>query len=115
LTPFAKALVEEDASFNWRTLVGEAWDFAAATLALPRQAEAVLGKLNRSELALRIPNVEEQLGRLELTMRRVMGAVIGAAAVLGAVQLYVAGHRTAGAWLAAGAVMALLWSVTRRL
>ena len=115
LTPFAKTLLEEESSFDWRMLVDEAWGVAMATLALPRQAEAALGKLNRSELALRIPSVEDQLGRLELTMRRVMGAVLGAAALLGAVQLFVAGQKTAGAWLAAGALVALVWSVTRRL
>ena len=67
-------------------LADEAWNVAAATLALPRQAESVLAKLNRSELALQIPQVEEQLGRLELTIRRLAGAVIFAAAAVGAVQ-----------------------------
>ena len=59
--------------------------------------------------------MEEQLGRLELTMRRVMGAVFCAAAVLGAVQLEVAGQRVAAVWLGAAGSIALAWSVTRRL
>jgi hypothetical protein len=83
-------------------------------LALPKQAEAVLSKLNRSELSLQVPRVEEQLGRLELTMRRLAGAVISASSLLGAVQLYVSGQITASAWLAAGALVALIWSLTRR-
>jgi hypothetical protein len=58
--------------------------------------------------------VEEQLGRLELTVRRMAGAVIFAAALLGAVQLYVAGQTPASAWLAGGALVALIWSLTRR-
>ena len=114
LAPFAKTLIEEESGFTWRILVDQAWDVAAATLTIPKQAEAVLGKLNRSELALQVPRVEEELGRLELTMRRVMGAVICAAAVVGAVQLYVAGRTTASEWLAAGAIVALIWSATRR-
>jgi len=114
LTPFAKTLVAED-STPARQLLDEAWNIAAALVAIPRELDVTLGKLNRSELALRIPRVEEQLGRLELTMRRVTGAVLCAAAVLGAVQLEVAGQRVAAMWLGAAGLIALAWSVTRRL
>jgi predicted unusual protein kinase regulating ubiquinone biosynthesis (AarF/ABC1/UbiB family) len=114
LTPFARTLLAEDSTFDWRILLDEAWDVAGAVLAVPKQAEAVLGKLNRSELALQVPRVEEQLARLELTVRRMVGAVICAASLLGAVQLYVVGQMTASAWLAAGALVALMWSATRR-
>jgi predicted unusual protein kinase regulating ubiquinone biosynthesis (AarF/ABC1/UbiB family) len=115
LTPFAQSLLEEESTFNWRVLADEAWHVAAATLALPRQAESVLAKLNRSELALQIPQVEEQLGRLELTIRRLAGVVIFAAAAVSAVQLWVTGSRIAGLSLAGGAIVALLWTATRRL
>jgi predicted unusual protein kinase regulating ubiquinone biosynthesis (AarF/ABC1/UbiB family) len=115
LTPFAQTLLEEESTFNWRVLADEAWNVAAATLALPRQAESVLAKLNRSELALQIPQVEDQLGRLELTIRRLAGAVIFGAAAVGAVQLWVTGNRIAGLSLAGGALVALLWTATRRL
>jgi predicted unusual protein kinase regulating ubiquinone biosynthesis (AarF/ABC1/UbiB family) len=115
LTPFAQTLLEEESTFNWRVLADEAWNVAAATLALPRQAESVLAKLNRNELALQIPQVEDQLGRLELTIRRLAGAVIFAAAAVGAVQLWVTGNRIAGLSLAGGALVALLWTATRRL
>lgn len=115
LAPFAKTLIEEESLFNWRVLLGEAWDVAAATLALPKQAEAVLGKLNRSELALHVPKVEERLARLELTIRRVAGAVLCGAAMLAAAQLYATGSRTASLWLAAAAAAALVWAATRRL
>ena len=114
LAPFAKTLIEEESLFSWRILADEAWAVTAATLAIPKQAEALLGRLNRSELELQVPRVEEQLGRLELTMRRVAGSVICAAAVVGAVQLYVTGQRTASGWVAAGAIAALIWSATRR-
>jgi predicted unusual protein kinase regulating ubiquinone biosynthesis (AarF/ABC1/UbiB family) len=115
LTPFAQTLLEEESTLNWRVLADEAWNMAAATLALPRQAESVLAKLNRNELALQIPQVEGQLARLELTIRRLAGAVIFAAAAVGAVQLWVTGKRTASLLLAGGAIVALLWTATRRL
>jgi predicted unusual protein kinase regulating ubiquinone biosynthesis (AarF/ABC1/UbiB family) len=115
LTPFAQTLLEEESTLTWRVLADEAWNVAAATLALPRQAESVLAKLNRNELALQIPQVEEQLGRLELTIRRLAGAVIFAAAAVGAVQLWVTGNRIAGLSLAGGAIVALLWTATRRI
>jgi predicted unusual protein kinase regulating ubiquinone biosynthesis (AarF/ABC1/UbiB family) len=114
IAPFAKTLVGDVAGFDWRRLVDGAWDIASALAAIPRQAATTLEKLNRSELALRIPHVEEHLGRLELTMRRVMGAVLCAAAVLGAVQLDVAGQPTAALGLGAAGLVALVWSFTRR-
>jgi predicted unusual protein kinase regulating ubiquinone biosynthesis (AarF/ABC1/UbiB family) len=114
LTPFAKTLLEEDSTFGWRNLLDEAWDVAGAVWAIPKQTDTVLGKLNRGELALRVPQVEQQLGRLELTVRRMAGAVICAASLLGAVQLYVGGQTTASAWLATGALVALIWSASRR-
>ncbi len=95
-------------------LLEEVSDLVGAALAVPRQAESVLAKLDRSELALQVPKVEEQLGRLELTIRRMMGAVLCAAGVLGAVQLEIAGHEVAAAWLAGAALAALLWTATRR-
>jgi predicted unusual protein kinase regulating ubiquinone biosynthesis (AarF/ABC1/UbiB family) len=114
LTPFAATLIKEDATFGWNTLFEEAWDVGSALLALPRQAETALGKLNRDELALQIPRVEAQLERLELTIRRVVGAVLCAAAALGAIQLYVAGQPTASFWLAVAGIVALVWTITRR-
>jgi len=112
--PFARTLIGEASGSEWKWLLDEAWDVATALAAIPRQAETTLEKLNRSELALRIPQVEERLGRLELTIRRLMGALLCAAAMLGAVQLEVAGARTTALWLAVAAVIAMAWSVTRR-
>ena len=114
LAPFAKTLIGEESPFEWRRLRDGVWDIASALAAIPRQAETTLEKLNRSELALRIPQVEQQLGRLELTMRRVMGSVLCAAAVLGAVQLEVAGRQTAALGLGTAGMIALVWNLTRR-
>jgi predicted unusual protein kinase regulating ubiquinone biosynthesis (AarF/ABC1/UbiB family) len=115
LAPFAKTLISEDSRPEWKLFLDEAWNAAAALMTIPRAAEVTLGKLNRSELALRIPKLEEQLGRLELTIRRVIGAVLCAAAVVGAIQLDLAGRRTHAAWLMGVALIALVWSATRRL
>jgi predicted unusual protein kinase regulating ubiquinone biosynthesis (AarF/ABC1/UbiB family) len=115
VAPFAKTLLAEEAPSEWRRLVDGAWDITAALMAIPRQAETTFEKLNRSELALRIPQVEAQLARLELTIRRGIGAVLCAAAALGAVQLDIAGQRTAAGWLAAVGLIALVWTITRRL
>jgi predicted unusual protein kinase regulating ubiquinone biosynthesis (AarF/ABC1/UbiB family) len=114
LSPFARTLISEDSSPEWKLFLDEAWNAAAALMTIPRAAEVTLGKLNRSELALRIPKLEEQLGRLELTIRRVIGAVLCGAAVVGAVQLDLAGRRTHAAWLMGVALIALVWSATRR-
>jgi predicted unusual protein kinase regulating ubiquinone biosynthesis (AarF/ABC1/UbiB family) len=114
LTPFARTLVEEDGAAGWSVIVDELWDLAAALLTVPKRADAVLGMLERGEVSLQIPNVERELARLELTIRRTVGIVVAAVAALGAVQFHFDGHATTSAWLAGAAAAALLWSATRR-
>lgn len=87
---------------------------ARALLALPRRAEAILSKMERGELAVRVPQIAEQVDRLELAVRRLVGGVIFAALLMGGVQLYLAGQVLFGSILLAIAGAALVWVVFAR-
>jgi hypothetical protein len=69
----------------------------------------VLNKLEKGEVAVRVPQLAERVDRLELAMRRMAGAVIFAALLVSGVQLYLAGQIVWGGLLLAGAASALAW------
>ena len=74
ITPYAgKLLAEEDGS-SWDFLVTEVGAILQSLIALPRQLETALGKIERDELGVRAPMIELQVGKLELTMRRIVFA-----------------------------------------
>jgi predicted unusual protein kinase regulating ubiquinone biosynthesis (AarF/ABC1/UbiB family) len=111
VAPFAQKLIAEEAASGWEFWLGELEALARSLLALPRRTEAVLGQLERGEAAVRVPQLTEQVGRLELAVRRMVGGVIFAALLVGGVQLYLAGQMLFGGALFAGAALALGWVV----
>jgi len=109
LAPYAQKLIAEEAVSGWEFWLGEAEKFVRAAFAVPLRLEATLGLMERGELSVRVPQIAEQVGRLELAVRRMVGGVIFAALLVGGVQLYLAGEMLFGGVLLAGALMALGW------
>jgi predicted unusual protein kinase regulating ubiquinone biosynthesis (AarF/ABC1/UbiB family) len=111
VVPYAQKLIAEEAASGWEFWLGELETLVRALLALPRQTEAVLGRMERGELAVRVPEIAEQIGRLELAVRRMVGGVIFAALLVGGVQLYLSGQASFGGLFLLGATLTLLWIV----
>ena len=111
IAPFAQQLLAEEATSGWGFWISELGVMARALLALPGRAESVLVKMERGELAVRVPQLIEQVDRIELAIRRLVGAVIFAALVTGGLQLHLAGHARAGTVLLAGAGIALAGAI----
>ena len=114
VAPYMQKLIAEEASSGWEFWLGELGAIARALLALPGRAEAVLSRMERGELDVRVPQVAERLGRMELTIRRATGAVIFAALLISGVQFYLAGQITVGQALLAGAGVVLVWMILAR-
>jgi len=109
VVPYAQKLIAEEATSGWEFWLDELGDLARALLALPKQTEAVLSKMERGEIAVRVPQLTEQISRLELAVRRMIGGTIFAALLLGGVQLYVAGQMGFGSALFVGAAAVCIW------
>ena len=109
VVPYAQKLIAEEVTSGWEFWLDELGDLARALLSLPKQTEAMLSKMERGELAVRVPQLTEQVSRLELAARRMVGGTIFAALLLGGVQLYVAGQMGFGSALFGGAAAALIW------
>jgi predicted unusual protein kinase regulating ubiquinone biosynthesis (AarF/ABC1/UbiB family) len=111
LAPYAQKLIAEEAASGWEFWLGELEALARALLALPARTESVLGRMERGDLEVRVPQIAEQIGRLELAVRRMVGGVIFAALLVGGVQLYLSGQMGLGGLFFMGAALTLLWIV----
>ncbi len=109
IVPYAQKLVAEEGIAGWETWFDELVSLVRRLISLPRRTEMILGKIERGELEMRVPQLIEQVKKLEVTINRVAGGIIFTAFVLGGVQLYLAGEVLLGAVLGAGAVFTLLW------
>lgn len=114
LGPFARQLIEEEASKDWRFWLNEAGQWATALLTLPKRAETALGRLERGEIAVRDPNTTEAVKRLDASGRRIAASIVFGALLLGGVQLFLAGQLALAGVLVGGAVMALGMTIIMR-
>jgi len=112
LAPFAQKLLTDEAGGGGLNFwLKEAGSLAGTVIALPRQLEKVLGRIERGDLAVVAPRLEQRVTLLERSVRRLAPAVVFAALLLGGVQLSIAGQTTLGWGLLGAAGLALLWMI----
>ncbi len=112
LAPFAQKLLTDEAGGGGLNFwLKEAGSLAGTVIALPRQLEKVLGRIERGDLAVVAPRLEQRVTMLERGVQRLAPAVVFAALLLGGVQLTVAGQTTLGSAMLGAAGLALLWMI----
>jgi predicted unusual protein kinase regulating ubiquinone biosynthesis (AarF/ABC1/UbiB family) len=114
IAPFAEELFEEDGIVDWRFWAEELATFVLALLSLPMRTRAVLGKIERGELQVRVPRLEDQVSRLDLTIRRLTATIVFVGLLFSGVQLYLGGEKIFASGLFAIAGIALIWLVVAR-
>jgi len=114
LAPFAQKLMTEEAATGWEFWLDEAGKVLGALVRVPPHLDSILGQMERGELSVRVPQIAEEVSRLELAVRRMAGGMIFAALLVGGVQVYLAGQTLFGGVLLAGAAVALGWVVVVR-
>lgn len=107
--PYARKLIEEEMGNGWKYLLGEAADTIRVAAGIPRRMDALLTRLEEGRLEVRDPNLRQQLMRLERTNRRLVGALLFAAFLLGGIQLYLAGETLLAVLSGGGAGVIILW------
>ena len=112
ITPFAQKMIAEDAS-DWGLWQTEAEKFLRGLVALPGRIDRVLTKMEEGKLEVRSPDVRAQIARLDVGFRRVVGAIVFAALLLGGIQLVLGSEGFWGGVLIAGAVGVLGWVAVR--
>ena len=108
MMPYASKLLAEDGDSRFDIFLSEAGAILQTLIALPRQVDSVLGKLERDELGVRVPQLETRLTGLELSVRRIIYALIFMAFLISAVQLQLGGELLFARLFYAGAAVVLL-------
>jgi len=92
LAPFAQELIAEDRAHPWRGWIEVLGAVGRALVDVPLQADRALARLDRGEIAVRMPELTEQVARLEVTLRRLLSGVLFVGLLLAGLQLEQAGH-----------------------
>lgn len=107
LIPYANKLIAEDGESRWDIIFGEIGAFLQSLVVIPRQMESTLRKIEGDELGVRVPRLESQVQGFELTLRRILYALIFLALSLSGTQLHLGGELLFARVLYAGAIVAL--------
>ncbi len=92
LAPFARKIVAEEAGKGWESWLSETGKLARTFLFLPTKLDAALSRLERGDIAVRAPEVSQQVRKLARAVRGLAFGLIFSAFLLGGIQLYVAGN-----------------------
>ncbi|MCC6955418.1 MAG: AarF/ABC1/UbiB kinase family protein [Anaerolineales bacterium] len=101
LAPYARKIISEEATQNSQAWLAEAEKLVRIFLALPYKLDANLSRLERGEIAVRTPEVSQQVRKLARATHGLTSGVIGAAFLISAAQLLGSGHEL----LAGGAAL----------
>lgn len=92
LAPYARKIMAEEAGSSWQSWLAEAEKLARTVLVLPLRLDGALGRLERGEIAMRVPELTNQVRRLTRATRGLSSGIVFAALLLGAIQLYLGGQ-----------------------
>ncbi len=114
IAPFAQELLAEEGREHWKGWLSGVGGLLRALVDVPRQTENALARLERGELAVRLPELTVQVSLLELTLRRLVAALLFSAFLAGVLLLDPACRLWPARLLLAGAAVSLGWLVLAR-
>lgn len=110
IIPFAQKLISEEARSNRTEWIYQIETIARSWISTPMKLDALLKKLDRGEITMRNPDVNQQMIRVERTIHRLGFGIIFAAIFLGGIQLVLGGYIAWGVFTICGSILFLLWS-----
>ena len=114
LAPYARKILAEEAGKIQENWLAEAGKLARTLLGIPHRFDQVLLKLEQGEIAVRTPEIDRHMQRLERIMRDIIIAVIFTAFFLGAIQLYLGEHNQLAIISLVSAFVSLFFGLTNR-
>ncbi len=114
LAPYVQKFVDRDGSTGVRLFFREVTSIARSILGLPRRVDELATRIEQGRLDVRVPEMRQQIGRLERAIRKLGGAMVFAAGVVAASILVSAGHLLPALGLGAAGVLLLLWILLGR-
>lgn len=108
--PFARSLLNGGSNPTLKAVGREVLSFGATVAGLPKKLESVLGLMDQGKLAVRLPEVEKAVRRLDGSVRRLASAALFATALIAGVLLRI-NQDTLGDWLIIGSVPFLIHAI----
>jgi predicted unusual protein kinase regulating ubiquinone biosynthesis (AarF/ABC1/UbiB family) len=106
--PYAEELVKNELTSNWEVWWEEIEVILRSLLSLPRRFDSMLSQVERGELRVQAPELEQHLGNIDKNLRGLTGAVLFAALFIGGMQLLLAGFSLPGFILIGSALISLI-------
>jgi predicted unusual protein kinase regulating ubiquinone biosynthesis (AarF/ABC1/UbiB family) len=93
IEPYARQMMAADESGSrWEVYLREIGEFARTAVFLPKRVDNLIGRIEQGNLEVRSPELKGAVGRLEHSIRKLAWAILCAAFLLGAIQLFLAGE-----------------------
>jgi predicted unusual protein kinase regulating ubiquinone biosynthesis (AarF/ABC1/UbiB family) len=112
--PYARRLVEAEGGKGVGVLLEEGLSFLRTLVSLPGRTDALLQRIEQGRLEVQLPEMKGQIARLERRINRLSAAILFAALLVAAVELYLAGALGLAIAGGAGAFLALVWVLVGR-
>ena len=110
IEPFAKKIIAEETTQNWHYWLQELGTYGLTIIRLPQRLDTVLTKMERGDMAVGTPSLNQYAARIESSTRRITNAVVFAVLFFSGVQLYLAEELTFGMILLTGSIIPL-WRI----
>jgi len=110
IEPYTKKIIAEETTKNWHYWLQELGTYGLTIIRLPRRLDTVLNKMERGDMAVNTPSLNQYAARIEKSTRRITNAVVFAVLFFSAVQLYLAEELTFGMILLIGSIIPL-WRI----
>lgn len=115
LMPYAQKLMSDDLRNNRRDWLSELETLARGWISAPMKMDALIARLERGEIAMRNPEVSQQVNRLEKAVRSLGSGIIFAALLLGGIQLLLGDSIIGASILLVGSGITLLWIIFKNM
>jgi len=111
--PYAEDLIKSEVTGNWEVWWGEIEILLRSILSVPRRLDTVLDRLERGDLSVQVPELQDHLTGIEKNLQRLTGAIVFAALLIGGVQFNLSGQSTGGMILMVAALITLFVLILR--
>jgi predicted unusual protein kinase regulating ubiquinone biosynthesis (AarF/ABC1/UbiB family) len=110
IAPYAQKLVTEEVGPGWQVWLDQAGEVVKQLVALPGQFSRLLDRLERGELGVDIPQIDQQIFYVEAAINRLLGGLIFAMFLFGGVLLVDRGLTTPGYLFWGLSALTLFWT-----
>jgi predicted unusual protein kinase regulating ubiquinone biosynthesis (AarF/ABC1/UbiB family) len=114
IQPYAEKLVKAEISGSRDLLWSEIESFLRMLANLPRRLDGMLTQVEKGQLQINVPEIEDYLGKINRNLQGLTGAVLFAALFIGGLQLLLAGYSLPSYILLGSSLIPLLVLLLRK-